>query len=36
MTTRPSLILLFALAFAFFILAPAFLGARLPGYPLMH
>jgi hypothetical protein len=36
MTTKSSLILVFAIAFAFFILAPAFLGRPLPAYPLMH
>jgi hypothetical protein len=36
MTTKPSLILIFAIAFAFFILAPALLGIPFPGYRLMH
>jgi hypothetical protein len=35
MITRQSLILLFALAFALFILGPAVLGQPFPGYPLM-
>jgi hypothetical protein len=36
MTPKPSLILVFAIGFAFFILAPAFLGISFPGYPLIH
>lgn len=36
MVTRPSLILIFAVAFAFFILAPPFLGQPFPAYPDMH
>ena len=36
MVTRSSLILVFALAFAFFILAPPFLGQPFPIYPDMH
>ena len=36
MVTKPSLILLFAISFAFFVLAPAFLGLPFPGYDLMH
>lgn len=36
MTRKPTLILVFALAFAFFILSPAFLGIPFPGYQLMH
>jgi len=36
MVSKPSLILLFAISFAFFILAPAFLGIPFPGYDLMH
>ena len=36
MVTKPALILLFAISFAFFILAPAFLGIPFPGYDLMH
>jgi len=36
MISKPSLILIFAIAFAFLILAPAFLGHPLPAYPLMH
>jgi hypothetical protein len=35
MITRQSLILLFALAFALFILGPPLLGQPFPGYPLM-
>jgi hypothetical protein len=35
MTTNPRLILLFAAAFAFFMLAPPFLGYPFPAYPLM-
>ena len=36
MTPKPSLILLFAAAFAIFILSPALLGIPFPGYRLMH
>jgi len=36
MVSKPSTILIFALAFAFFILAPPFLGIPFPGYPDMH
>src|SRR3972149_4360109 len=36
MVTKPTLILLFAISFAFFILTPAFLGIPFPGYELMH
>lgn len=36
MLTNPRLILLFAVSFAFFILAPAFLGQPFPAYQLMH
>lgn len=36
MVTNPRLILLFAASFAFFILAPPFLGVPFPMYPLMH
>lgn len=36
MNTRPSLILVFSLAFSFFILAPPFLGSPFPAYDLMH
>ncbi len=34
--TRSSLILFFSLSFAFFLLAPAFLGQPFSGYELMH
>ena len=36
MVTRSSLILLFALSFTFFIVAPPFLGQPFAPYPLMH
>lgn len=36
MTTHPRLVLLFAVAFAFFILVPPFLGSPFPANPLMH
>lgn len=36
MVTRSSLILIFSLAFAFFILAPPFLSQPFPPYPHMH
>ena len=36
MSAKPSLILTFSLAFAFFILAPAFLAIPFPGYRLIH
>jgi hypothetical protein len=36
MPSKPTLILIFAIAFAFFILSPAVLGIPFPGYPLMH
>ena len=36
MISKPSLLLVFSLAFACFILAPAFLGRPFPAYPLMH
>jgi hypothetical protein len=36
MNTRQPLLLAFAFAFAFFILAPAFLGKPFPAYDLMH
>jgi hypothetical protein len=36
MNTRQPIIFVFALAFALFILAPAFLGKPFPSYDLMH
>src|SRR3990172_7359235 len=36
MAPKPALILLFAISFAFFTLAPPFLALPFPAYPLMH